>query len=149
MEQLVASQLHGLLGRQQHMRLAETSGQLLMDQTCEEAVQTMSHELAHGIACHGVEDSSWATTVSLMAIARLLWAGYGYFSSASITLLLGGLTWRFVTKTSLSQQHEYEADAMGAVIQGSRLQLRQHSDCYAAPPWRSGPITVLARQRLF
>ena len=35
------------------MRLAETSGQLLMDQTSEEAVQTMSHELAHGIACHG------------------------------------------------------------------------------------------------
>ena len=61
-EHLVASQLHGLLGRQQHMRLAETSGQLLLDQTSEEAVRTMSHELAHGIACHGVEDSSWATT---------------------------------------------------------------------------------------
>ena len=53
---LIVSLLQGPLSRHEHMRLAESSGDLLLFQTPEEAGQTMSYELAHGIACHGVEN---------------------------------------------------------------------------------------------
>ena len=89
------------------MRLRQSAGDLLLPYTPEEAVEPVSHELAHGIACHTVEKRSWLTMVVLMAWGRLFLAGYGVLSATSIVGLLMGLT---------HKQHEYEADAKSAII---------------------------------
>ena len=59
-----------LLGKQQHMRLTQSAGDLLLFQTPEEAVQITSHELAHGIACHLKEELSWVAMVFVDGVGQ-------------------------------------------------------------------------------
>ena len=103
-------------GQQQHMRIQASGGGLLVCRTHEEGVWTMSHELAHGIACHAAESASWVLMALLLAAARLLLGGCTWWSLLAIPLLLLTFTNKFLVGVWLSQQQEYEADAIGAVI---------------------------------
>ena len=105
-----------LFGQQQHMRIQATGGSLLLCQTREEGVGSMSHELAHGIACHSAEQGSWLLMPLLLGVARFTLGICSAWSQLAIPLLLLQLTSFFLVGVWLSQQLEYEADAIGAVI---------------------------------
>ena len=94
--------------------LSASAGVMLQHDTPEELIWVMLYELAHAIAQHGNEHVSWLQLGRLLLFAWILLTPVGVWASflawpVYLVLATVGNSW-------VSQQMEYDADAMGAVI---------------------------------
>lgn len=99
-----------------HITISMLAGLLLQQQSHSSLLWVTAHELDHGIAQHTVERISWlnvhsSTIWSMPAMARL-----GPLRSIAAGIIPMCIVRKAFLKLWLSQQHEHEADIIGAAI---------------------------------
>lgn len=77
----------------------------------------MGHELGHGVAKHAYETRSWQELINWSVYGRLvLLGGLSVFPAVAAGYMLSSLAKAVCIDTFLTQQQEYEADVLSAVI---------------------------------
>ena len=99
-------------------KVSVNSGILLQHASAEELVFIMGHELGHGIAKHVEERESWKVLIRGAVFGRLALSGISglaWLLAIPAGLYISRMACKWVPYC-LSQQHEHEADVLGAAI---------------------------------
>ena len=100
-------------------KVSVNSGLLLPHASGEELVFIMGHELEHGIAKHLEEEESWKVLIRGAVFGWLVLSGisgWGLLLAIPIAYKISSVACERVVPYWFSQQHEHEADVLGAAI---------------------------------
>jgi len=99
-------------------KVSVNSGLLLQHASAEELVFITGHELGHGIARHLEERESWKVLITGAVFSRLALSGicgWAWFPAIAAGYVISCAACKWVPYC-FSQQHEHEADVLGAAI---------------------------------
>ncbi|KAL0034789.1 hypothetical protein WJX77_007288 [Trebouxia sp. C0004] len=99
-------------------KVSVNSGLLLQHASAEELVFIMGHELGHGVAKHVEETQSWKVLISGAVFGRLALSGISgraWLLAIPAGYVISCVACKWVPYC-FSQQHEHEADVLGAAI---------------------------------
>ena len=100
-------------------KVSVNSGLLLQHASGEELVFIIGHELEHGIAKHLEEEESWKVLIRGAVFGWLVLSGisgWGLLLAIPIAYKISSVACERVVPYWFSQQHEHEADVLGAAI---------------------------------
>ncbi len=100
-------------------KVSVNSGLLLQHASAEELVFIMGHELGHGIAKHVEEKESWKLLIRGAVFGWLVLSGisgWGWLLAIPAAYKISSVACETVVPYWFSQQHEHEADVLGAAI---------------------------------
>jgi len=100
-------------------KVSVNSGLLLQHASAGELVFVMGHELGHGVAKHLEEKESWKVLIRGSVFGRLALSGicgWAWFPAIAAGYVISCVACKWVPDYLFSQQHEHEADVLGAAI---------------------------------
>ena len=93
-----------------------TAGMLLSQDSANSLTWAMAHEVAHGIAAHAEEQSSWRMNIAGAVFRGLALTGMSLVPAVMLGQIVTNLAWWVLVHFCLAQEQEHEADVLGAAI---------------------------------